>query len=84
MQELAKSLRVIEPPEERPTVASSKNKLPERQPSQDAPSPPSPQVARSVSGRQSSRVTKVPLAKLHRVFKFMESLSVMERNRKKR
>ena len=47
VQELAKSLRVIEPPEEKPTVASSKNKLPERQPSQDAPSPPSPQVARS-------------------------------------
>ena len=42
-----KSLRLIEPPEEKPTVASSKNKLPERQPSQDAPSPPSPQVARS-------------------------------------
>ena len=39
---------------------------------------------RNVSGRQSSRVTKVPLAKLHRVFKFMESLSVMERNRKRR
>ena len=37
-----------------------------------------------VSGRQSSRVTKVPLAKLHKVFKFMESLSVMERNRKRR
>ena len=47
VQELAKSLRVIEPPEEKPTVASSKNKLPERQPSQDAPSPPGPQVARS-------------------------------------
>ena len=28
-----------------------------------------------MSGRQSSRVTKVPLAKLQRVFKFMESLS---------
>ena len=41
-------------------------------------------VSNYVSGRQSSRVTKVPLAKLHRVFKFMESLSVMERNRKRR
>ena len=32
-----------------------------------------------VSGRQSSRVTKVPLAELHRVFMIMESLSAMKK-----
>ena len=35
-----------------------------------------------MSGRQSSRVTKVPLAELHRVFKFMESMEfAMKRKR---
>ena len=33
---------------------------------------------------QSSRVTKLPLAKWHRGLKFMESLSVMVRSRKRR
>ena len=38
----------------------------------------------SVSGRQSSRVTKVPLAQLHRVLRIMESLEfAMKRKRRK-
>ena len=37
-----------------------------------------------MSGRQSSRVTKVPLAELHRVLRFMESLEfAMKRKRRK-
>ena len=37
-----------------------------------------------MSGRQSSRVTKVPLAELHRVLRIMESLEfAMKRKRRK-
>ena len=52
--------------------------------SRRSPSTSSP-TSRFVSGRQSSRVTKVPWAELHRVLRFMESLEfVMKRNRKRR
>ena len=40
--------------------------------------------SKPVSGIQSSRVTKLPLAKLHRRLKFMDSLSVMVRSRRRR
>ena len=41
-------------------------------------------VAIFVSGRQSSRVTKVPLAELHRVLRIMESLEfAMKKKRRK-
>ena len=43
-----------------------------------------PIISFGVSGRQSSRVTKVPLAELHRVLRIMESLEfAMKRKRRK-